>query len=98
MVLGDYMLDQELISKIMVMILLPFVFVSLIIPYIKQIAVKIGAMDMPRKRHIHKKPIPKLGGLAIFLGFLLGYMFFGTHSSIMNAVLLILKKQLLCTL
>ena len=82
------MLDQELISKIMIMILLPFVFVSLIIPYIKQIAVKIGAIDVPRKRHIHKKPIPKLGGLAIFLGFLLGYMVFGTHSVTMNAILI----------
>lgn len=82
------MLDQELISKIILMILLPFVFVSLIIPYIKQLAIKIGAIDMPRTRHIHKRPIPKLGGVAIFLGFLLGYMFFGTHSVMMNAILI----------
>lgn len=35
-----------------------------------------------------KEITPKLGGLAIFLGFLLGYMLFGTHSSTMNAVLI----------
>ena len=82
------LVDQDLISRIILMILLPFTFVVLIIPYIRKIAVKIGAVDVPRTRHIHKKTTPKLGGLAIFLGFLLGYMFFGTHSSTMNAVLI----------
>ena len=81
-------IDQDLISRIILMILLPFTFVVLIIPYIKKIAVQIGAVDVPRTRHIHKKTTPKLGGLGIFLGFLLGYMFFGTHSSTMNAVLI----------
>ena len=81
-------IDQDLISRIILMILLPFIFVVIIMPYIKKIAVEIGAVDIPRTRHIHKKPTPKLGGLAIFLGFLLGYMVFGTHSSTMNAVLI----------
>jgi UDP-GlcNAc:undecaprenyl-phosphate GlcNAc-1-phosphate transferase len=51
-------------------------------------AIKIRAVDIPRTRHIHTKPTPKLGGLAMFFGFLLGYMVFGTHSSIMNAILI----------
>ena len=80
--------DYEIFSKILIMILLPFIFVVSIIPYIRNIAIKIGAVDVPRTRHIHKKTTPKLGGLAIFLGFLLGYMVFGTSSSIMNAVLI----------
>ena len=29
----------------------------------------INAIDVPRTRHIHTVPTPKLGGLAIFLGF-----------------------------
>lgn len=91
MSLGDFMIfDQALFSRILLMILLPFVFVVMIIPYIRNMAVRIGAVDVarPNTRHIHKKTTPKLGGLAIFFGFLLGYMFFGTHSSIMNAVLI----------
>ena len=80
--------NYETFSKILVMILLSFVFVVAIIPFIRNMAIKINAVDIPRTRHIHKKPTPKLGGLAIFLGFLLGYMVFGTHSSIMNAVLI----------
>lgn len=81
-------IDQELISKILLMVLLPFIFVILIMPYIKKMAIRIGAVDVPRTRHIHKITTPKLGGLAIFLGFLLGYMVFGTHSSMMNAILI----------
>lgn len=89
MYLGDFMaIDQELISRIILMILVPFIFVVLIIPYIRKIAIKVGAVDVPRTRHIHKKVMPKLGGLGIFLGFLLGYMIFGTHSSMMNAILI----------
>ena len=91
MALGDFMIfNQALFSKMLLMILLPFIFVVIIIPYIRNIAVRIGAIDKarPNTRHIHKKTTPKLGGLAIFLGFLLGYMFFGTHSSIMNAILI----------
>ncbi|MBE6159529.1 MAG: undecaprenyl/decaprenyl-phosphate alpha-N-acetylglucosaminyl 1-phosphate transferase [Lactobacillales bacterium] len=70
------------------MILIPFIFVVLLIPMIKKIAIKINAVDVPGGRHIHKKTTPKLGGLAIFFGFLLGYMIFGTHSSIMNGILI----------
>lgn len=80
--------DYEIFSRILLMILLPFVFVVIIIPFIKNLAVKIGAVDVPRTRHIHKKVTPKLGGLGIFLGFLFGYMAFGTHSSMMNAILI----------
>ncbi len=82
-------MNSENISKIILMILIPFLFVIVLIPYIKKIAVQINAIDNHiGGRHIHKKPIPKLGGLAIFLGFLLGYMIFGTSSSTMNAILI----------
>lgn len=81
-------IDQELMSKILLMVLLPFIFMIVIIPYIKKIAIRIGAVDVPRGRHKHKKVTPKLGGMAMFLAFLLGYMVFGTHSEMMNAILI----------
>ena len=74
--------------RIFCMTFICFIFVAGIMPYIKKLAMKIGAVDIPRNKHIHKKPMPKLGGIAIFFGFLLGYMLFGTPSSIMNAVLI----------
>lgn len=82
------MIDRELIAKIIFMIVIPFTFVALFIPFVKKIAVQIGAVDMPGGRHIHEKPTPKLGGLAIFFGFLLGYMIFGEPSAQMNSILI----------
>jgi len=39
-------------------------------PAVKWFAVRIGAIDVPKdSRRVHKSPIPRLGGLAIFIGF-----------------------------
>lgn len=73
-------------------IIVTFIFGVLIIPVMKKIAHHIGAIDIPRtndgNRHIHKKPVPKLGGVGIFFAFLFGYMLFGQHSIKMNAILI----------
>ena len=79
---------NDLIGQILLMIFIPFAFVALIMPFIKRIAVRLGAVDNPGGRHIHKRIMPKLGGLGIFFGFLLGYMIFGEHSEQMNSVLI----------
>lgn len=81
-------MEQEIITEIIYMVLTTFLFVVFAIPYIRKIAIHVGAMDVPNKRKIHKKPMPRLGGLGIFFGFLLGYMIFGTHSAIMNSILI----------
>ena len=40
-------------------------------PLVRKIAFRIGAVDVPKdERRMHKKPIARLGGLAIFIGFL----------------------------
>ena len=74
------------------MIIITFIFSVLIMPVMKRTAHHIGAIDIPRNsegnRHIHKKPIPKLGGVGIFFAFLFGYMLFGQHSIKMNAILI----------
>lgn len=46
-------------------------------PFAKRVAVRIGAIDVPKdNRRMHKKPIPRLGGLAIFLGFFVSTLIF----------------------
>ncbi len=41
-------------------------------PLVKKLAFKLGAIDIPKDdRRVHKNPIPRLGGLAIFLGFII---------------------------
>lgn len=42
----------------------------LMTPYIKKVSLHVGAVDYPRKRGMHKEPIPSMGGLAIVSGFL----------------------------
>ena len=79
---------SDLIGNILLMIFIPFAFVVMVMPFIKKMAFQIGAIDKPRDRHIHKKIMPKLGGLAIFFGFLVGYMIFGDHSEQMNSILI----------
>jgi len=46
-------------------------------PPVKGFAEKIGAMDIPKDdRRVHNHPIPRMGGLAIILGFFLSALFF----------------------
>ena len=80
-------MNNELYS-ILLMVCIPMVFVALIIPIIKIIAFHIGAVDIPNKRKVHTKPMPRLGGLGMFFGFLLGYMIFGSHTYLMNSILI----------
>lgn len=75
-------------DKIILIIITTFVFTTLITPVIKRVATYIGALDIPNERKVHTKPIPRLGGLAIYFGFLFGYMLFGSHSVVMNAILI----------
>lgn len=46
-------------------------------PAVSVLAYKIGAIDVPRdNRRMHKKPTPRIGGLAIFAGFVIATLVF----------------------
>ena len=58
-------------------------------PPVKRFAHKVGAIDVPKdNRRMHKEPIPRLGGLAIFGGFLCSILVFGQLDQTMLCVLL----------
>ena len=82
------MLDLNNHLHIFIIVFTCFLFSFLITFYIKKIAIHIGAMDIPNKRKVHTKPMPRLGGLGIFLTFLFGYMLFGVQSIQMNSILI----------
>ena len=49
----------------------------LMTPVVKSFAYKVGAIDVPKdERRMHHKPIPRLGGLAIFIGFMVSILLF----------------------
>ncbi|RYD07061.1 hypothetical protein N752_00330 [Desulforamulus aquiferis] len=54
--------------------IIPALFVALavsllITPWVRKAAIKIGAMDLPDHRKVHKGIMPRMGGLAVFLAF-----------------------------
>ena len=58
-------------------------------PVVRSFAKQVGAVDIPdNKRHIHTHPIPRMGGLAIFLGFLLSVLLFANITPQVRGILL----------
>lgn len=79
---------SEYIKNSLLIVGVCLIIVAFIIPIIKRIALHINALDIPDERKVHTTPIPRLGGLGIFIGFLVGYMIFGTPSVQMNSILI----------
>ncbi|MDQ2087678.1 MraY family glycosyltransferase [Herbivorax sp. ANBcel31] len=64
-------------------------------PIVRRIAFKIGAVDVPKDaRRMHKKPIARLGGMAIFSGFIVSLMF-GVVSALLDVSGILPTRQLL---
>lgn len=57
-------------------------------PYIKVLAQKIGAIDVPDARRVHDHPIPRMGGLAIFYGFLIAILCFAKVNTELRGILI----------
>lgn len=74
--------------NIFVIVVITFLTSALLTPFVKKMAEHVGAMDMPNARKVHKVPMPRMGGLAIFIAFLLGYMLFARSSMQMLSILI----------
>ena len=58
-------------------------------PLVKNLAYKVGAIDVPKdNRRMHKTPTPRLGGLAIFIAFLFSVLLFAEIDRQMQGILL----------
>lgn len=70
-------------GDIAIAFLLAFITTFVLTPYTIKIAKKIGAVDIPKdERRMHNKPIPKFGGPAIIIGFLLATIYLCITSSV----------------
>ena len=75
--------------KVICAILIAFLISIAVTPAVKSFASKVGAIDVPdHKRHIHDHPIPRMGGLAIFFGFLLSVLLFADITTEVRGILL----------
>lgn len=58
-----------------------FIFTFASTPLVRRLAFKIGAIDVPKdKRRVHKKPTPRIGGIAMVFGFAVAALCFSEPS------------------
>ena len=58
-------------------------------PLVKMIAHRVGAVDIPSdERRVHKEPIARLGGLAIFYGFIVSVLSFSQIDTTTRGILI----------
>ena len=75
-------------NNVFIIIMITFVVSAILVPIMKKVSIHVNALDYPNERKVHKKPMPRLGGVAIFLAFLVGYMLFDSGSVRMLSVLI----------
>jgi len=67
-----------------------FLFSFASVPFVRIIAFKINAIDVPRdSRRMHSSPIPRIGGVAIFFGFFVSYLCFSEVIDVQHLGMLI---------
>lgn len=81
------MLERSQILPMILALGIALIVSFVLTPLVKRLAYKIGAVDIPKdERRMHKEPIPRLGGLAIFAGcmaaLLVIFLFFDSFSAI----------------
>ena len=70
--------------------IIAFIFTFATTPVVRRLAYRIGAVDIPKDtRRVHKRPTPRIGGLAILFGFLVAVMSFNDDWSKSTIAILI---------
>ncbi len=81
--------EMQLWLRVLLTILVAFLVAFGTTPIVKSFAQKVGAMDTPDGiRRIHTHPIPRMGGMAIFLGFLLSVVLFAEITKPVQGILI----------
>lgn len=81
-------------GNIAIAFLIAFIVAFMATPYTIKIARKVGAVDVPKdKRRMHKKSMPKLGGPAVILGFLVSVIYLLIVMSIEGSIDLFSTEQ-----
>lgn len=85
----DGMFDRTSVLPVILALAVSLVVSFALTPAVKWLAVKIGAVDVPKdKRRMHDHPIPRLGGLAIFAGFVVAVLLFAEVDRQLRGILI----------
>ncbi len=64
-----------------------FIVTLLATPLLRRVALAFGICDLPSPRRINKKPVPNLGGVAIYLGILAGILLNTSQGNLIKGIL-----------
>ncbi len=82
-------LELQLVAVVACALGAAFLVALVATPVVKRLAFRVGAVDVPKdSRRMHNHPIPRMGGLAIFLGFLLSVLLFADLTTQLRGMLL----------
>lgn len=63
------------VYEYLMVLVMSFLLVYAVTPFIQKLALRVGFVDNPSQRKIHKKSIPLMGGIAVFIGFVIIALF-----------------------
>ena len=82
-------ISMEQIGHVAAALGVSFLIALILTPVVRTLAERVGAVDVPRdSRRMHDHPIPRMGGLAIFLAFLLSVLVFVPMTNQLRGMLL----------
>lgn len=67
-----------------------FVLVVGATPLVRRVAGKLGVVDQPDARRVHLTPVPLMGGIAIYVGFIAALLLFGERWVVSQAISILL--------
>ena len=81
--------QTKMLAYVVLALLVALAVSFLMTPVVKTFAYKVGAIDVPKDaRRMHKVPIPRLGGLVIFIGFMVSILLFAEITPELRSILL----------
>jgi UDP-GlcNAc:undecaprenyl-phosphate GlcNAc-1-phosphate transferase len=64
-------------------------------PVVRRLALRLGVIDQPSARKVHLQPVPLLGGLAIYAGFVVALLLFGNRYGLTELISILVGASLM---
>ncbi len=84
-------------AQYLLIVLSAFVLAAGATPLMRRVAFRLGVVDMPAARKLHSKPMPLMGGIAIFVAFIVSLLLLGDRAYVREVVGILLGATI-CSL
>jgi UDP-GlcNAc:undecaprenyl-phosphate/decaprenyl-phosphate GlcNAc-1-phosphate transferase len=78
---------MQMISNYIIVFLLTLIVSTSLVPFVIRFAKLIGAVDKPDNRKIHNGLMPRIGGLAIYIAFLIGFIYISSFEKLPTSII-----------